>query len=119
MPKLIKLPTFKSSSGQLSVLEKKIPFKIKRCYFIYNLSNQRGGHRHKKTKQAMVCVNGSCKVVVKNKKNTKFFLLNNPNKCLMLDPQDWHKMYNFEKSTVLLVIASHKYNKNDYIYNAY
>ena len=53
MPKLIKLPTFKSSSGQLSVLEKKIPFKIKRCYFIYNVSNQRGGHRHKKTKQAM------------------------------------------------------------------
>jgi len=51
MPKTINLPTYKNNSGQLTVIEKKIKFKIKRVYFIHNIKNDRGGHKHKKNTQ--------------------------------------------------------------------
>ena len=51
MADLITIPKFKNSTGTISVIEKKINFKIKRVYFIYDIKGDRGGHKHKKTKQ--------------------------------------------------------------------
>ena len=47
MVKKIIVPKFKNTTGTISVIEKKIKFKIKRVYFIYNITGVRGGHRHK------------------------------------------------------------------------
>ena len=72
MPKTIILPTYKSITGKLTVIEKKINFKIKRVYFIYNIKGNRGGHKHKKNCQFIISLNGSCNlIVIKKKKNKK------------------------------------------------
>jgi hypothetical protein len=58
---LLKLPTHSDQSGSLTVIEKNLPFNIKRVYYIYNLNNEdRGFHRHKITKQALIAnlING-------------------------------------------------------------
>ena len=117
MPDIIKLETFTDNRGSLTVIEKTLPFSIKRVYYIYNLNNcKRGFHKHIKTYQALVCTSGSCSVFVRKNLLTEEFKLNIPNKCLILNPQDFHWMDNFSKDCVLLVLASEEYDENDYIY---
>jgi len=60
MSHIIDLPTFIDESGKITVLEKQLPFEIKRLYYIYHVSSKSGGHRHKQTSQALICLGGSC-----------------------------------------------------------
>ncbi len=119
MPYLIELPTFRDDRATLTVVEKLLPFEIKRFYYIYDVSGKRGGHRHKKTIQALICLGGSCDIYIHDGKSEKTVVLDNPNKCLILDPKDWHTMDNFSKGATLLVFSSEHYDKNDYIDEAY
>ena len=121
MAKLINLKSFKDSRGELTVIEKDLPFSIKRVYYIYNLNSEgRGYHRHKETVQALVCVSGSCDVFCQsNKSETNKFELKSPNQCLIIAPHDYHWMTNFSSNTVILVLASKLYDKNDYIDESY
>jgi hypothetical protein len=117
MPKIIYLPTFRDKSGKLCVIEKILKFKIKRVFFIYDIKDIRGGHGHKKTKQFILCLNGSCEIQIKNKKkkSDKFYTLSKPNKGLLLHPDDWHTMRSLKKNTILLVVSSEYFMKGDYI----
>ena len=115
----IYFPTFSDEKGDLTVAEKKLPFKIKRFYYIYNVSGQRGGHRHKLTTQALVCLNGSCSIHVNNGSTEANYILDTPDKCLILEPHDWHTMNNFTHGANLLVFASEYYDKDDYIDDEY
>lgn len=119
MAYFIELPTFSDERGSLTVVEKILPFEIKRFYYIYNVFSKRGGHRHHKTIQALISLNGSCEVYVNNGKEEKIFLLDSPDKTLILEPQDWHTMDKFSKDTILLVLASEYYDINDYIDEEY
>jgi dTDP-4-dehydrorhamnose 3,5-epimerase-like enzyme len=116
MPKLFRLPTFTDHRGHLTVIEKVLPFEIKRVYFIYNTKGkERGFHSHKRTKQALIAVSGNCEVNVKDQANNSKFTLDSPKKCLLLDPNEFHWMNNFSTECVLLVLASHEFDPNDYI----
>lgn len=119
MAYLIDLPTFQDSRGNLTVIEKLLPFKIKRVYFIYNVLSKRGGHRHKKTTQALICFGGSCEIYINNGVNEETIILSNPAKCLIVEPKDWHTMDKFSKGASLLVFASHYFDRNDYIDEEY
>lgn len=115
----INLPTFGDDRGSLTVVEEQLPFEIKRFYYIYDVTNQRGGHRHKKTIQALICLGGSCEVYVDNGEKKETILLDSPSKCLILDPKDWHTMDRFTLGSTLLVFSSEFYDKDDYIDEGY
>ena len=120
MAKIIHLNKNTDKRGSLTSIQDEINFKIQRVYYLYNLSKySRGGHRHKKTKQALISLNGSCNVFCSNGHTKKNFKLNKPNKCLILDPDDWHILSKFERNTVILIVASHKYDIKDYIFEPY
>ena len=121
MAKVIKLLTMTDERGSLSIIEKIVDFEIKRVYYIYNTDNKmRGGHRHKKTKQLLISINGSCEVYCENNlKESKTFLLDSPEKCLFVEAEDWHTMQNFSNDCILLVLASEYYDKDDYIDERY
>ena len=119
MAYIIHLPTFKDKRGNLTVVEKLLPFDIKRFYYIYGASSKRGGHRHKKTIQALISLGGSCEIYVNDGNKEEIFLLNDPSKCLILDPKDWHTMDNFSVGSTLLVFSSEFYDKDDYIDEEY
>lgn len=119
MSYLIELPTYTDSRGNLTVIENSLPFEIKRFYYIYNTSSQRGGHRHKKNIQALICLGGSCEIYVDDGNNKKTYLLDDPKFCLILEPKDWHLMDNFSINSTLLVFASELYDINDYIDEKY
>lgn len=120
MAHLVDLKTFIDSRGNLTVIEKCIPFEIKRIFYIYGVdSSVRGGHRHKTTIQAAICLKGSCVIYNDDNNTIEEFILNKPNKCLILEAKDWHKMHSFSKDAILMVLASEYFNEDDYIYEPY
>ncbi len=115
MSKVLCIPTFSNNKGSLSVIENLLNFSIKRVYYIYNIRGVRGQHKHFKTIQFFICLNGKVELTVKNKYQKKY-ILSKPNKGILLEPDDWHQFKSLKKNTVLLILASHKFSKKDYIY---
>lgn len=119
MARLINIPRFDDERGSLCVIEDLLPFVVKRFYYIFNVKSERGGHRHKLTRQALICLSGSCEIFVDNGKYSEIYILENPDECLLVEPDDWHTMSNFSYGSTLLVIASELFDKNDYIHEPY
>ena len=116
--KIIRIPTFEDERGFLTVMEDILPFNIERIYWIYSADEQtRGGHRHKITKQALVAVAGTVDLKINDGKKETLYILDDPSKCIIVEPEDWHTMF-FKNNAVLLVFASHTYDKKDYIYTS-
>ena len=105
--------------GQLVALEecRDIPFEIKRVYYLYDTGENvtRGYHAHKNLKQILVCVKGSCKILLDNGKEKETVLLEKPYEGLYVTSNMWREMYDFSPDAVLLVLASELYNEDDYI----
>src|SRR5437870_13751681 len=107
MARLIDLKTYTDKRGNLTVIEKVVPFDIKRIFYIYGVDNSvRGGHRHYQTIQAAVCIKGSCIISNDNGILKEKFIMDNPSKCLIIQPNDWHMMHDFSKDCILMVLAS-------------
>jgi quercetin dioxygenase-like cupin family protein len=116
----IDLPTHSDSRGKLTVIEGILPFPIVRVYFIYDCGGStRGGHRHKKTRQALVCLKGTCTIDWTNGVESGSTKLENPGRLLILEPADWHAMRDFSEDAVLLVMASERFDPKDYIAEGY
>jgi hypothetical protein len=120
MASLIDLLTYTDKRGNLTVIEKVIPFELKRIFYIYGVDeSKRGGHRHKETIQAAICIKGSCRIYCNDGKNENHYKLNQPSKCLIIKPEDWHTMDCFSEGSILMVLASSYYDYNDYIFSPY
>jgi dTDP-4-dehydrorhamnose 3,5-epimerase-like enzyme len=119
MAKILDIPKFSDDRGDLFVVENLIPFEIKRFYFIKSKNNKhRGHHRHKKTIQALICLSGKCEIYVNNNIDKNIYKLDS-SKLLILNPEDWHYMFNFSVDSVLGVFASEFYCAKDYIDEEY
>lgn len=105
--------------GQLVALEelKDIPFKIKRVYYMYDTKEgvHRGFHAHKTLEQIMICIHGSCKVLLDNGTEKKLVYLEKPYEGLYISNDIWREMYDFSEDAVLMVLASDYYEEEDYI----
>lgn len=120
MAYLISLKTFTDKRGNLTVIEKTIPFDIKRIFYIYGVDKSvRGGHRHHRTVQAAICIKGSCTIFNDDNQTANDFVLDSPDKCVILEPKDWHQMYNFSEDAILMVLASEYFDEKDYIFEKY
>lgn len=105
--------------GMLVALEEfgDIPFKIKRVYYMYETKPgvHRGFHAHKNLEQILICIHGSCKVLLDNGKEKKIVSLEKPYEGLYVANNMWREMYDFSSDAVLLVLASEIYKEEDYI----
>ena len=120
MAHIIDLETHTDARGNLTVIEDVLPFPIRRVFYIYGVdSSVRGGHRHHLTVQAAVCIRGECKIYSNDGHREEIFHLDKPSCCVLLQPEDWHKMYDFSSDAILMVLASEKFNASDYIFEPY
>lgn len=105
--------------GQLVAIEemKDIPFEIKRIYYMYDtgLAVRRGYHAHKCLEQILVCVHGSCKILLDNGKEREIVKLDKPYEGIYIANNIWREMFDFTEDAVLLVLASRYYDEEDYI----
>ncbi len=120
MATLYSLKTFASESGNLTVFEDIIPGTIERVFYIYGVGQTpRAGHRHHQSWNALICLNGRCRVYTHNGRNEETVYLSDPRQCLVLEPEDWHIMDEFSEDAILLVVSNQPYDKADYIYEPY
>ena len=107
--------------GQLVALEefKEIPFDIKRVYYMYDTvpGVSRGFHSHRNLEQILICVHGSCKILLDDGTEKTVVPLDKPNEGLYIANNMWLEMYDFSPDAVLMVLASQLYDEADYIRN--
>ena len=114
-------PVHGDKDGKLISLEefRDIPFRIKRVYYMYDTlaGVVRGKHAHKNLAQILVCVHGSCKIILDDGSSKKIVPLEKPYEGLYVTNDIWREMYDFSSDAVLLVFASELYDESDYIRN--
>lgn len=116
MAYIIDLKRYPDKRGVLTVIDKALPFDVKRIYYISGVEpgENRGGHRHYETIEGVICMSGSFTAGVKNASGKQEFLLDDLSKCLIVEPGDWHEFYDFAPGSVLMGISSTHYDKADY-----
>lgn len=117
----VQIPTFGEAQGLLGVLESgsTVPFEIKRLYFIHSvpIGVERGGHGHKELQQLFVALAGSFKINLTDGKVSESHELDDPSKGLVIKSGLWRDILDFSSDAVCLVVASEKYDEQDYLRN--
>ncbi len=113
------LPLITDLRGSLSFAEygQLLPFIPKRFFMVFDVPSKdvRGEHAHKTLHQFLICVKGSCCVVVDDGKVREEIALDSPTIGLHIPPMIWGIQYKYSPDAVLLVFASDVYNADDYI----
>ena len=117
--RLFELPFISDPRGNLTVgeFERTIPFRPKRYFMTFDVpdARMRGEHAHRECEQFLVCVRGSCAVVVDDGSRREEFLLDRPTLGIHVPPMIWATEYKHTSDSTLMVFASHYYDPGDYI----
>ena len=109
------------SRGCLEVIEfdSRLPFFPRRIYFLYDVpeGQNRGLHAHKELEQVIICLNGSVDFKVTDSKTEEFIHLTSKSDGYHIPSGIWRELLNFSQGAVILVLASHHFDTNDYIYS--
>jgi len=113
------LPLIHDLRGSLSFAQYGdiLPFQPKRYFIVFDVSSKevRGEHAHRELHQFLVCVKGSCSVVVDDGNSRVEVRLEQPNIGLYIPPLVWGIQYRYSPDAILLVLASDVYRAEDYI----
>jgi UDP-2-acetamido-3-amino-2,3-dideoxy-glucuronate N-acetyltransferase len=94
-----------------------IPFTPQRWFLVYDVPSRevRGEHAHRVCHQFLICVSGQVSVAVDDGERRSEALLDAPTLGLYVPPRVWASQYRYDDDAVLLVLASHSYDPDDYI----
>jgi UDP-2-acetamido-3-amino-2,3-dideoxy-glucuronate N-acetyltransferase len=117
--RLCEMPSVVDLRGSLTFGEydKHLPFAPMRYFLVYDVPSReiRGEHAHRLCQQFLLCITGSCSVVVDDGENRIEILLDRPNLGLYIPPMVWATEYKYSPDAVLMVLASDVYKAEDYI----
>jgi len=115
----VELIKIHNPAGNITIVQNGdfLPFDIKRVYYLYDVpgGSERGGHAHKELHQLIVAASGSFDVILDDGRKRKIVTLNRPNYGLIIVPGIWREIINFSSGGICLVLASEKYDPDDYI----
>jgi len=116
---ILPLSKIHNRAGNITIVEGQahIPFDVRRIYYLYDIpgGEDRGGHAHKELHQLIVAASGSFHVLLDDGQNKKIVTLNRPDYGLMVVPGIWRELFEFSSGAICLVLASQKYDQEDYI----
>ncbi|MHB9035546.1 MAG: WxcM-like domain-containing protein [Armatimonadota bacterium] len=117
--RVLEFPEITDLRGHLSFgeIESHLPFTPKRYFLVYNVPSKeiRGEHAHKTLEQLLICVKGSCRVLLDDGSVRSEVLLDSPCNAVYIPPMVWGVQYDYSSDAVLLVLASDTYKGSDYI----
>jgi dTDP-4-dehydrorhamnose 3,5-epimerase-like enzyme len=117
--RVVALPKIVDPRGNLTPIEggRHIPFRIRRVYWIYDVpaGEVRGGHAYRALEEIVVCLSGSLDFVVDDGQRRKTFQLNRAFHGLYVPRLIWRSAENFSTSSACLILASARYDPEDYI----
>ncbi len=118
---LIELNKHHNRKGNISIVENdlEVPFCVNRVYYLYDIpgGEDRGAHAHIELKQLIIAASGSFDIILDDGKVKRSITLNRPYIGLYIVPGIWRELINFSSGAICMVLASHKYDENDYIRN--
>ncbi len=116
---LVDVPTFTDERGAISVMDKELPFLIKRVFWLHNIQEgkDRGAHALLDSSEIMVAVHGSFIVDLDDTDNQISILLDNPSKGLMIKPGIWFRTHSYREEGVSLILAEEEYARDKYTYD--
>jgi len=113
------LPRIYFRAGNITPIHPRIdlPFQIERVFYIYDIpgGEDRGAHAHKKCHQFIIAASGSFEIFLDDGTRKKTIKLNRPYYGLHIPPGIWAAEQSFSSGSVCLVMASIKYDPEDYI----
>lgn len=105
--------------GSLTVgeVQKELPFKPERYFIVFDVPSTelRGEHAHKLCQQFLICIHGSCRVLLDDGRSRCEVMLDRPDLGVFMPPMIWGTQYRYSADAVLLVFASHAYDAGDYL----
>lgn len=105
--------------GSLTVGEvpTEVPFSPARYFAVYGVPSieLRGEHAHKKCQQFLICLHGSCRVLLDDGERRCEVTLDRPDMGVFMPEMIWGTQYRYSPDAVLLVFASRPYEADDYL----
>jgi dTDP-4-dehydrorhamnose 3,5-epimerase-like enzyme len=94
-----------------------LPFLPQRAFTVFGVpaKDVRGAHAHHRCEQFLMCVAGSVSCVVDDGHTREEYRLDRPEVGLYMPPMTWGTQYRYSPDAVLLVLASHPYDSDDYV----
>lgn len=116
---IIDVPTFTDERGAISVMDKELPFQVKRVFWLYHIADgkDRGAHALLDSNEMMVAVHGSFVVELDDTVNKVSILLDDPSKGLIIHPGVWFRTHSYKDNGVSLILSEEEYARDKYIYD--
>ena len=116
---LVEVPTFIDERGAISVLDKELPFQVRRVFWLHHIQEgkDRGAHALLDSSEIMVAVHGSFIVDLDDTVNKTSVLLDDPSKGLMIRPGVWFRTHSYKEDGVSLILAEEEYTRDKYTYD--
>ncbi len=116
---LIDVPTFTDDRGAISVLDKELPFQVKRVFWLHHIAEgkDRGAHALLEGMEIMVAVHGSFVVDLDDGTEKASVILDNPSKGLIIRPGVWFRTHGYNEDGVSLILADEVYSRDRYTYD--
>ncbi len=117
--RVVSLPEIIDLRGSLSFgqIEDHLPFVPRRYFIVYDVPSKevRGEHAHRKLEQFLVCIRGKLSLMLDDGDTRAVVNLDSPKVGVYIPPMVWGVQYGYTQDAVLLVLASDKYDADDYI----
>ena len=105
--------------GALTVGEvpTEVPFSPARYFAVFDVPSVelRGEHAHKQCQQFLICLHGSCRVLLDDGRQRCEVTLDRPDMGVFMPEMIWGTQYRYSPDAVLLVFASRPYEAEDYL----
>jgi len=105
--------------GALTVGEvpTEVPFAPERYFVVFDVPTVelRGEHAHKQCQQFLICLHGSCRVLLDDGAHRCEIILDRPDMGVFMPAMIWGTQYRYSPDAVLLVFASRPYEAEDYL----
>lgn len=117
--RILRLPHVSDLRGDLAVaeLDELLPFRVARYFAVFDVpsTHVRGEHAHRRCHQFLTCLHGAVTLVVDDGEHRARVRLNRPELGVHVPPMVWGIQFEYSADAVLLVLASHPYDTDDYI----
>ncbi len=117
--RIVGLPLHRDMRGALVAgeLAETVSFVPQRYFVVFNVPSRhvRGEHAHRVCSQFLTCLAGSLSVHLDDGEHRVEVELDSPTTGLLIPPMVWASQFRYSGDAVLLALASHPYDADDYI----
>lgn len=116
---LVDVPTFTDERGSISVMDKELPFQVRRIFWLHHIKEgkDRGAHTLLDSAEIIVAVHGSFVIDLDDTENKISVLIDSPEKGLIIRPGVWFRTHSYKDDGVSLIIAEEEYSRDKYTYD--